>query len=210
MKLFSRWMLLCVFAILGCRDVPTRVGQPSINAKRAGRAAIEQYDTDGDGAVSGAELEKAPSLNAALGLIDTDGDGRITAEEVTARVNKWKEAGAGVLSVRCTVLLDGRPEPDVIVIYEPEKFLGDDILPAIGVTNVFGGATMSISEEDRSTPDFPPGVQLGFYKVRLTYERGISKTLPSQYNTDTVLGQEISYDDPDVANNRVIYSIKSR
>ena len=35
------------------------------------------------------------------------------------------------------------------------------------------------------------------------------ETLPARYNTDTTLGQEVSYDDPGVKNRNVIYALKS-
>ena len=43
---------------------------------------MELYDKNGDGIVSGEELENAPALKAALKNLDTNGDGRLTVDEV--------------------------------------------------------------------------------------------------------------------------------
>ena len=48
--------------LASCSFGPSRVAQPGINASRAGSLAIETYDKNGDGMVSGDELEHAPAL----------------------------------------------------------------------------------------------------------------------------------------------------
>ena len=53
-------------AATSCNRGPAPVRQPYINASSAGKLAIEQYDKNGDGLISGDELEGAPALKAAL------------------------------------------------------------------------------------------------------------------------------------------------
>jgi hypothetical protein len=185
------------------------VKQPSINASSAGKLAMEQYDANGDGKVAGDELEKAPSLKAALPRLDTDGDGGVSADEVAARVNAWKAMKSGMTIVPCRVTLDGQPLVDAKVTLEPESFLGDEMKPSYGTTNQFGSTSPSIPKEQRPDPKLPGGAQLGLYKVRISKIVNGKETIPARYNTQTVLGQEVSYDDPGMIGNSVTYALKS-
>src|SRR4051794_595598 len=140
---------LAVIAFASCRSGPTPVKQPSIDASRAGKLAMEEYDNNGDGVVSGDELEKAPALKAALPRLDTNGDGAVSADEVAARVNAWKEMKTGMTSVGCHVTFNGLPVEGAKVTLEPEKFLGDEIKTAYGTTDQFGATSLSIPKDQR-------------------------------------------------------------
>ena len=95
------------------------------------------------------------------------------------------------------------------VTFEPESFLGDEIKPAIGTTNSVGDAAPSIRPEDRSDPKLPGGVHLGLYKVRISKADNGKETIPSKYNTETILGQEVAYDDPGVKSRNIQFALKS-
>jgi hypothetical protein len=199
-----------LFAMLtSCSSGPSRIAPPSINASAAGAAAMDQYDTNGDGRVAGEELDRAPGLKAALGTLDQDGDDAVTAEEVTARVEVWQGSRTGLTTVPCLVLLDGRPLGGAQLIFEPESFLGDELRTAIGTTNPFGKTSPTVPKEDRPAPDTPAGLPLGLYKVRISRANGGRETIPPRYNAETVLGQEVSFDVPEIINNRVIFNLKS-
>src|SRR3954471_20246216 len=86
---------LSILPVGACSSGTITVKQPSINASAAGKMAIEMYDKNGDGVISGDELEHAPALKAALGNLDTNRDKAVSAEEVTARVNAWKAMKTG-------------------------------------------------------------------------------------------------------------------
>jgi hypothetical protein len=74
---------------------------------------------------------------------------------------------------------------------EPEKFLGSGVKPASGVTDRDGSAALKAEGQDL------PGVQFGFYRVRISKKDGQGReTLPARYNTQTTLGCEIAPDDP--------------
>jgi hypothetical protein len=191
-----------------CRNRPS-VKQPNIDASSSGELAIEQYDTNGDGKVAGDELEKAPALKGALMLLDTDGDKGVTADEVAARVKAWKAMQTALTSVRCYITLNGQPLADAQVTFEPESFLGDSIKPATGKTNQLGNASPSIDREELPSPNIPGGVHFGLYKVRISKVVNGKETIPARYNTDTVLGQEVSYDDPGMKSNNVAFALKS-
>jgi hypothetical protein len=170
---------------------------------------MEQYDANHDGKVAGDELEKAPSLKAALSRLDTDGDGGVSADEVAARVNAWKAMQTGMTSFSCRVTLDGQPVVGAKVTLEPEAFLGEEIKAAYGTTD-FGGMTApTIPRDQRPDPRAASGVHFGLYKIRISKLENGKEMIPARYNTQTTIGQEVSYDDPGTRGGSVIYALKS-
>jgi hypothetical protein len=171
---------------------------------------MELYDTNGDGVVSGDELEKSPALKAALARLDTNGDHAVSADEVAERVKAWQAMRTGLTSVRCHVTLDGQPLAGADVVFEPEAFLGDEIKAALAKTNPYGDAAPTVPPEERPEPDLPGGVHFGLYRVRISKATNGRELLPSRYNSQTILGQEVSYDDPAMQNNNMAFALKSR
>lgn len=176
----------------GCSRRPSRVHPPGIDASAAGRLAIEQYDTDGDGLIGGAELDKAPSLKAAMKNLDTNTDKKVSAEEITARIQKWQDEKVGKMSLSCTVTYGGRPLEGATVRFVPEKFLGDEIQTAEGKTEATGFADLSVPP-DPNEPNIR-GVQCGLFRVEISKKVGGKETIPARYNTQTIFGQEVSND----------------
>ena len=203
-------MLVVTSLVAGCSNQPGRIKPPNINASSAARAALEQYDTNGDSFLAGEELKEAPALRTALKTIDSDGDSQISEEELAARIQAWADSRSAALPITCRVLLNGKPAADVEVLFEPEPFLGEEILSATGISNVFGDAAVAVSEAERPAEGFPSGVQLGFYRVRFRSIPGGKTRVPSRYEEQALIGQEVSYEDPAVANNQVVFSLTSR
>jgi hypothetical protein len=201
---------LSILPVCACSSGTITVKQPNIDPSAAGKMAIEVYDKNGDGVISGDELDHAPALKAALGNLDTNGDKGVSASEVTARVNAWKAMKTGMTSARCHVTLDGEPLTGATVTFEPEAFLGDDIKAAIGTTNPFGDAAPSIPKEQRPSPKVPGGAQFGLYKVRISKIVDGKETIPGRYNTETTLGQEVSYDDPALRKLGLVFALTSK
>ena len=195
--------------LAGCGGGPSTIKPPSIDAGSAGRQAMEQYDTNGDGVVAGDELENAPSLKAALGKLDEDGDGGVSADEVANRIRSWQATRTGLTSLTCYVELDGQGLADAEVVFEPEAFLGGAVQAATGKTNQMGRVSLSIPKENRPRPDAPPGVALGLYLVRISKSENGTEQIPNKYNTDTVLGEEIAYDSPSFING-IRFGLESR
>ncbi len=200
--------LSCV-TLVACNSGPSPAKQPSISPSGAGKLAMEQYDKNGDGVVSGPELVQAPGLKAALKNLDTNGDGGVSADEVAARVNAWIDMKTAMMRVQCRVTLDNEPLAGAQVTFEPEKFLGDDIKAAIGTTNVYGDAVPVIPPEQRPDPRLPGAVQFGLFKVRISKIVNGKETIPAQYNTETTLGQEVSYDDPAIKARNMTFALTS-
>jgi len=202
---------LMALALASCSSQPARVGQPSINAGSAGREAMTQYDTNGDGVVAGDELDRAPGLKAALATMDNNKDGGISAAEIAARIGVWQQMRTGVMSFPFTVTLDGRPLDGATVTFEPEAFLGDDIQTASCTTNLFGGGGATIPKERRPDPKTsPPGMHLGLYLVKISKAVDGKELVPAKYNEATTLGQEVAADVPEILNNRVVYRLTTR
>jgi hypothetical protein len=207
-KLF---VLLSLLACASCSFGPSRVIQPGINPSSAGSAAIEAYDKNGDGNISGEELEHAPALKAALSRLDTNGDKGVSADEVAARVSAWQEMRTGMTSFAFTVTLDGTPVTDAIVTFEPDPILGDDIKAATSTTNQTGRGRASIPPEPGTKPSqVIPGMHIGLYRVKISKMVGGKETIPAKYNTDTVLGQEVADDVSEIAGNRVVYALSNQ
>jgi hypothetical protein len=201
--------MLSFAAFASCTRGPSAIKPPSIDASAAGSKAMELYDKDGDGQVAGAELDAAPALKAALARLDTSGDKAVSADEVTARVNAWKEMKTAITGVPCKVTLDGKPLAGATVTLEPEPFLGEEVKAASATSNPFGQVSPTIPKEQRPDPTLPGGANFGLYKVRISKVVGGKETIPARYNTETTLGQEVSYDDPGIAAMNIVYALKS-
>jgi hypothetical protein len=200
--------LIACIEFTGCSYGPARINQPGIDASSAGSEAMTQYDKNGDGVVAGPELDAAPALKAALPRLDTNGDKGVSADEVAARVAAWKEMESAMTTVRCHVTLDGQPLADAEVVFEPEAFLGDNIKPATAKTNQLGDASPRVAPEHLPDPSLPSGAHFGLYIVRISKKVNGKELIPARYNTNTVLGQEVSYDDPAMQNNNVAFALK--
>ena len=203
-------MVLAASLIGGCSSGPGRVKPPSISASGAASEAMELYDKDGDGFLVGAELDAVPGIKAAMETIDGDKDGKVTADEIQARIEAWQATKIGVMSIKCIVTLDGRPIPGATVTFDPESFLGSDLKAAVAEVGQGGSAMITIPKDQRPNKDTPPGVQVGLYRIRVSKKAGGKETVPAKYNTETILGQEVSPDDPAVAAQRVRFEITSK
>lgn len=182
-------------ALAGCSGGPSRVTPPNISPSGAASEAMTAYDQDGDGFIAGAELDGAPSLKAAMGTLDTNNDGKVSESEIEERIDAWLETNVGITMTTARVTMDGKPVEGAKVTFEPEAFLGDGVKTAIGVTGGGGNTEPSIPKEQRPSADWPPGMQYGFYKIRVTKEANGAESIPAKYNTETTLGHEVSRDD---------------
>ena len=153
----------CVFAlasiiVAGCSHGPARVTAPKISASSVAAKAIEQYDADHDGKLSGAELDACSSIKSALDKIDTTSDGTVTAEKLTARIQAWQK-GVARIGFGCTVLHNGEPLAGADVKFVPEKFMGGSYPTGTGKTSGLGKAdvTMPAIEGQTIGPACPRG-----------------------------------------------------
>jgi beta-lactamase regulating signal transducer with metallopeptidase domain len=172
-------------------EKPKRLAAPAIDAKAAAAEAIRLYDTNNDGKLSGAELDKCPGLKAALDEVDPSGTGEITAEMIAARIKAWQDSKLARMTLACRVTRNGKPLVGANVAFVPEKFLGPNVKTATGKTDHNGLAMLSIPTQPGPQHFDPPGVAPGFYRVEITKD---GEPVPAKYNSDTPFGQEVARD----------------
>jgi beta-lactamase regulating signal transducer with metallopeptidase domain len=166
-----------------------RLYPTEIDPVAAGKKALEKYDTDKDGKISGAELDKAPALKAAMQTMHTNKDTGITADDIANRIKAWQATKiARIGGVVCKIIRDGKPVEGAEVKFVPEDFLGKEFKTAAGTTDKDGFATMSIPVNG---PGDLPGVAPGFYNVEISKS---GEEIPAKYNSQTIYGLEIAPD----------------
>ena len=168
----------CLIVAVGCGNGLKRLYPTKVDATAAAKAAMTMYDTDGDGTISGAELDACPSLK----LVAKDGP--ITSETIAKRINDWQISKVGRSPVGIAVAHNGKAMSDVSVRLVPEKFL-TDVIPATGRTDANGKTDVSVPILSAAAAGEPRGVMLGFYRVEITKA---GENIPAKYNTDTTLG----------------------
>jgi len=190
-------VLLAVMPLFlgACVYRPPRVEMEGLNPSAISAAAIEQYDGDGDGALSKAELAKCPGMLKAIDLYDLNGDGVVAAAEIADRINLWREHKTASMSVSCGVTLNGKPLDGGTVEFVPEEFFGDGLHPASG--EIQGGYALVFVDPNLLPPDQADlqGVHPGIYQVKITHP---TIKIPAKYNTETTLGQEVALDNPEM------------
>jgi hypothetical protein len=177
----------CVIALVasaGCGGVK----EYRVDPVAASKAAMEQYDKNGDGLLDMTELKACPALLRELRAYDESKDKKLSADEIGAQIQDMYGQGPGMISLNCTVSLDGTALSGATVRFIPEAFLGPQIKEANGVTDPTGTAALGIS------PDELPKelrrhhlMRVGIYRVEITHP---TKKIPPKYNTATELGFE--------------------
>jgi hypothetical protein len=167
-----------------------------VDPAAASAAALQQYDTSGDGALDDTELAAVPGIQMAKAFYDKDSDGRVSGDEIAARIEKWNEQGLGFRPLAITFTLDGKPLGGVEVKLVPESYLGEAVKPATGITLPDGTANLSVAKEDlpealKARKKNFYGVTGGTYKIELTSTR---QKLPPKFNSQTTLGVEVAID----------------
>jgi hypothetical protein len=181
---------LCAMLLSGCSGRPGRVAPPKLDPTAAAEKALADFDTNGDGGINAAELDACPGLKAVAKAVDTDKDGRLSAAEIAARIEQWGAKRVAMVAVNCRVVKGGRPLPGATVTFVPEKFLGENIKPASGVSDNTGRVELAVV-----------GVPLkglahcGFFRVEISKKEGDKELISAKFNRDTVLGEEINEND---------------
>ncbi len=187
-SLLTAMLGLGLLGVGACSRTPAHLQQPGINPN-AGRDAVQQFDADKDGKITGNELDKVPALRRALESYDTNGDGGVSADEIDARVAAWKESELGRRAVMISVTRNGAPLEGATLKAVPEKFLGEEIQPAEGTTDEWGVVMPSVvAAEDAAAGG---GMQVGLYRVEITKP---GDQVPANYNSESELGFEVAQD----------------
>ena len=183
----SLFVLLCA---TGCNRGGSAVHPPQLDPAKFGHDAVEQYDLNSDGVLAGDELAVAASLKSVISQLDADQDSQLTADEIAAYVQSWQDADVGLTGVHCRVTLKGQPLAGATVTFQPERFQGEAISAAVGISDERGIVRLALEGgQERGLPD---GMQVGFYRVRISKIENGKEVIPSKYNEDTTLGQVIT------------------
>lgn len=177
----------CLLVPIGCGlRKEDRIEQPAYSPEEAARRALDEYDSNKDGFIAGAELDRCPALKGSLDQLDTNKDGKLSADEIAQRLRDYQSSKIALLTVTCQVTLDDRPLSGATVTFVPEPFMGPALKAAAGVTDAAGIAELAI-------PGQPyPGVHLGFYRIAVSLKNADGmETLPARYQRTTELGQEV-------------------
>lgn len=187
-------LILCLVLIASCKKRSPHY--PMIDPKKAGVAAINEYDKNKNGEIEGSELEAVPSLKSSLQRLDINRDGAISADEISSCIEEWQDRHLGGSKLTCIVTHNNQPLQDAEVSFATEVFLwGNERVFAIGQTDSDGIALMN----RKSSPDDDAleVVSCGFYRVKIVKT---GKNIPAKYNTNTILGIGVLWTDPNYPN----------
>jgi hypothetical protein len=160
---------------------------PSYSPAETAQRAIAQYDLNKDGKLDAEELRRCPALLRSLGSMDLNKDGCLDAREIEERLQQFETEKIALMAIMCKVLRDGQPAEGVKVSLVPEKFHGSALNTASGTSDSGGYVTFTTEGQQI------PGVAVGFYRVVVSLTDGSGQeTLPPGFNTESVLGWEVS------------------
>jgi hypothetical protein len=183
--------LLAIVGVVGCNSGPVRITQAKVDIPSVVETVFSQYDTDQGGSLSKSELADLASVRRSWGLYDTDGDAEISREEFQQRLEAVFDRRASLVTASCLVMRKGKPLEGAEVRLVPEEFLSDVLPSAVGKTREDGATVLGLAEEDlpAGAPRVRDLMRPGLYRVQIEHA---SQTIPEKYNSQTVLGQEVS------------------
>jgi hypothetical protein len=200
------WLIFCSsWFCTSCERSLPYYKFPPYDKDRASSKAMDLYDTNRDGKISGTELDQVPGLKASLEIFHANKAQGITKKHIADRLQDWNDSHIGRIFLKCMVMHNGQALEGATVNFVPEKFLADDLKDTpTGITDPSGIAIISLPTTPGPEGD-PPGLAPGFYRIEITKE---GENIPNKYNTATELGQEVSLDNPEIHINVVKFDLK--
>ena len=135
------------------------------------------------------ELKLAPGLAEGKSRADTDSDSRISMQELAERITSWNESFERLVCPEIEVRLNGRLVPNAKITFQPEPFLADWLEEKQTSTDEMGKCSPQISRE-------LPGMNMGYYRVKVSKEIGGKERIPEIYNEKSQVGVEFCTDRP--------------
>jgi EF hand len=159
--MFAKFSLCIVVSLIvssaGCGGPKTMSkNEPATAAVKA----VEAYDKNGDGKLSGDEVKKAPALAASGKRVDRNRDGTITKDEIETRM-KELDNFADFVALEATVLSKGKPLTGAEVTLTPEAFMGDSFPTYRGTVQNEG--RLPLVNDGKTLP----GIPTGFYTAHI-------------------------------------------
>lgn len=180
--------LILIAPLLSCGG-ERPIAKPAIDAEAAAAQAMELFDKNSDGALDESELKSSPGLAAGKTRADTNSDGRLSAEEIAARIQYWGDSHERIVCPELEFIFNRRRVPHADVIFEPEPFLATWLESLATSTDEMGRCTPQMSRE-------LPGINMGYYRVKVSKKVGGKERLPAESNEQTKLGIEFCDDRP--------------
>lgn len=179
------FVLFCSFTsffFTGCESRNTRIKVPGV-PKDLPAAILAEFDANGDGSISENELPQGFLIEA----FDADGDKLITESEIAKAIEDWKVMKIGMTAFNLRFTINGLPLSNATVTLEPYAFMGNEVLPATGITDSEGVVDFSVPEGSNPVDDIDL-MHCGFYRIKVSKMDGGRETIPKEYNTNTKLG----------------------
>lgn len=195
MRILLSLMVCCV---AGCwRGQPKNLEPVKLDPDVAAQKAMQEYDSDGDGKISGSEFSSCPGLKAARPKTDSDRDGALSESEIAARLKFFVDSQSALRNFQLYLTVNREPVNGLTVSLQPETFLTPAIEPALGETNHLGIVYPMIAFDDPEiVKQGISGVRPGMYRVEVSrLDEGGKETIPSKYNSESQLGVEVGLDD---------------
>jgi hypothetical protein len=180
-------VLVVLLAAAGCSgSSATLPPAPSYSPEAMADAALQQFDTNHNGTIEGAELDACPALKGALADIDKNKDKALSRDELVERFTAYKNRGANAIGVGCVVKLNGQMLSGASVKFVPEECMKGSIRGGTGTSDASGNVKLVLDGGD-----YMPGLQCGLYKIVVSKSGPGGEELPAKYNTQTTLGREV-------------------
>jgi hypothetical protein len=185
-KLCIVFSALTAALALGCNSGPSAVKAPPLDPAKLADGALAEYDKDGDGSLSKAEVKNSPFE---VSRWDTNQDGKIDRDEIEQKFKNYEKAQAGVTMLMCTIVYGSQPLEGAEVVFEPDDFMKDYIETASGTTDANGVVSLGIPELVAKDPTLSGGIRNGLYRVKVTHPE---RKIGPKYNEETTLMYEVS------------------
>lgn len=198
MEAANRYYLPAVCAIVlagglaGCSGSDVSAPVPEkYPPEKAGEVALQTYDANNDGKISGAELDECLALKYSLAHLDANGDKGLSADEIGERIRALEEQSP-LTAVSVQIVSRQGPVSGATAVFELEPFMGPDLPEYTMTTDQSGGGPFKL----QGTDEIVVGIPLGFYRVTISAPGG-----------EVVRGCEIADDLPTA--NRVVFSMEN-
>jgi hypothetical protein len=185
--------MACLVALVGCSSGPKRIPAPDVSPADLTARLIEDFDADGNGALSTGELENAPSLVAMFNSYDDDKNKELSADELEGGLARIFDGKGAITSASVRITHNGKPLSGATVYFVPEPFLDGELAVAGGITATNGIADLSVREEELppNSPKERGLIQPGLYFIEVTHP---AVKVPEKYNKQTMLGSAVCGD----------------